>query len=677
MTADPKLFSPEAAMGKASRGDERKGPMAGPEQRLSTVAVFSLIVLLSGLIYANSLRNDFVYDDIPIIVKNKLITRLVNVPAFFTMDYWAAESASEERFEIRSGLYRPLVMVTYALNYAVGGLHPLGYRLVNIALHALVSCFLYLFALGLGFSALAALIGAVVFAVHPVHTEAVNWIVGRAELLMGLGVLGSLWWAMQGRMWLSLGAFAVGLFSKEQAAMLPGLLFLQDLYLGKFLSGRVRGKGWAGLIRTLVVRYGGYGLVLAGYLLLRSMALGRGLLRTWTPFLSNPLLGEDFYSCLLTIAKVAGKYLWLCLWPAYLSADYSYNSIPVARSSLEPGVFFSFLVWGGLVIMALWLFRRDRWVALCLGFTLITFFPVSNFSALLGRVVSGIMAERFFYLPSAGLCLLVGLGSSHCLAWARRQPEKIGHASNGSLIDRFLADSLPPRLAWVLIAGIVIGLSARTVARNRDWANNESLFWSAVRAAPDSARAQLYLGVALTEKQNWGRALEAYETALRIYPDLPSSINGFNSSYGTLLLQLGKVDEAIPYLERAVLSSPKWSTPQYNLGLAYARIGRFREAEASLRRAVALDPGRADAYNSMSRLFIEMGRFREAAEAADAAIQRNPELAWAYFNKAQALERLDQPAEAASAYQRMLAIDPTQTDARKRLQAIEKQLGKG
>mgnify|MGYP001569028008 CR=1 FL=1 len=576
----------------------------------SHASVLALLVLMVALAYANSLQNGFTFDDEAIIGKNALLKQVHHWPTLLTSDYWAGARDPADASEIHVGLYRPLVLLSYAANYAVGGLNPIGYHLVNVLLHCLVVWLVYLLALQLGLPILSALAAAVLFAVHPIHTEAVSGIVGRAELMMAVGVLASLWWAMRGRYGLSLIAFAVGLFSKEQAVMLPLLLALYDVCVGGTFA---RGLAWHSAMRRLSLRYGMYALVLMGYLLVRWLALGT-LSTPPAPFLDNPLAGLDWYPRLLTAIKVAGQYLWLCLWPASLSADYSYNAIPAANSLLDSGIVAALLAWLNLLAIAVWSFGRDRLACFCIGFLMVTFFPASNLIILIGTI----MGERLFYLPSVGLCLLLAVGYE---SFARGNRT----ARTGGLI---------------LFSLLCLALLARTVARNEDWADTEQMARSAVRVVPNDAKVHSILGRLAKDKGNWDEAIGHFQTALSIYPEYSRIDVTLNSNLGISLIEKGLMAEGIEVLERAANIDPRWSLLHYNLGFAYARQGWDREAEVSYRQALSLNDEDPKAYTGLGFLFLKQGRYAEALASAEAALKRDPQYREALFVRARALEAL-------------------------------------
>jgi Flp pilus assembly protein TadD len=598
--------------------------------------------MLVVLAYANSLENGFAFDDAIVIVDNELITHLDTLPALLTSDYWVAHDDSYGAVPFRSGLYRPLVLLSYAVNYAIGGRHPLGYHLVNIVLHLLVTCLLYFLALRLGFSRSAALIGAVLFAVHPIHTEAVTSIVGRAELLMALGVLGSWLLNLSGYYWWSLLAFAGGLFSKEQAIVLPVLLILSDVCSHRSLAAA-----------TSYRRYAGYVVVLAAYLAVRAAVLGT-LSMPPVGFVENPLGSLEGVSRWLTAVKVAGYYLQLFFWPAALSADYSYNAIPVATSFWEPEVIGACIAWMALLTAFIWSFiRGERRISLSIGLTVLAFLPTSNFILPIGTM----MGERLFYLPSAGLCLLIGW----ILGWAIEGRGSLSERIDGS---KMVHATFVRYGAWAIVAIVCAGCIGRTIVRNRDWIDTERLFNSAVRVVPQSAKVHVALGRTLKFRNDHSsdeQALEHYQMALAIYPGYATSDPEFSSHMGDILFRLGRMKEAITALEQGTKLDPHVGL---YLGLAYARLGETEKAERAWREVLTFTPHDPEARSRLSRLLLERGQWNDGLAQADEALRHHPDHVLALFNRALALEALGRSAEAMSAYERVIAI-PSAPDAAK------------
>jgi tetratricopeptide (TPR) repeat protein len=614
-----------------------------------------LLTLLSVLAFANTFNNRFAFDDGHIIVNNELIKDFGSLPKLFTLGYWAGARMKEGIPGSGGGLYRPLVLVTYAMNYALGGLNPFGYHLINLFLHVLVTSLLFLLAVQIGFSGLAAVTAAALFAVHPLHTEAVTGVVGRAELLMALGILLAVRWYIRGGApaklepryaAASLAAFAGGLLSKEQAMTLPFLLVLYDLYSGK------RPESLKATVRGALSRYSTYLLILGVYLALRTTVLGDPFAQNAEEiaFLNNPLSRLEWPVRILTALKVAGIYLWLCVWPAKLSADYSYNAIAFARSFWEPGVLWAVGAWGVLLALAVRsYFRCDRRVFFAVGFTVIVFLPASNILIPMGTI----MGERLFYLPSAGLCLLVAAG------WDRL-------AGPGGLGRPF------GLLAVVVLSAVLILLTARTIHRNRDWWNNESLFRSAVDVVPASAKVHFNVGqVSLHDDMD--EAFKAIEKAFEIYPQYPFRHPEVANAYGALLLSRGEIEESVEHLKRAVTMAPRVKDGYYNLGLAYTKQRKWEEAEGAYRKALAIGLEKPGRYNNLSFVLWKQARYTEALAAAEAAVRLKPEFAEAHYNKAAALEALGRFDEAMAAYEQVLQLKPVPS-AERRLGELKSRL---
>jgi tetratricopeptide (TPR) repeat protein len=631
--------------------------------RVGRGLILILLGLLAAAAYANSLQNDFVGDDSLLILKNRAITRLESLPALLTSDYWTNFRGPYESAPAKSsGLYRPLVSLSYALNHALGGMNPWGYHLLNVGLHALVTWLVFLVASRLGIACEPALVAAAIFAVHPLHTEAVAQVVGRAELLMSLGVLAAVWFGLGGRRRLALLAFTGALFSKEQAMILPVLLFAHDLAMARPAAREGRWMGSGTWLKSAVSNYWPYLAVLGGYLAIRTKVLG-GFPLPPLSAVENPLAFLDWGPRLLTALKVAGWYLRLFIWPGDLLADYSGNTIPVAHSVFEPAVLWGLGAWAILLGLAARSFVRGEsrsWFAIAL--TVLGYLPISNLVVPIGTI----MAERLFYLPSAGLCLLAGLAyerlTSKVSAFSP-QPSAFSLPPS-SLILPPSAALVTRHLSQLLVILICLALTARTVARNKDWKDDETLFRQAVAMAPENAKAHVFLSGALRKKGRFAEALDAYDTAARLNPAYLRDDPHFLWHRGILLVKLGRAAEGIEAMEQAATLDPNWGRIRLDLGLAYATAGNYERAEAVLRQAVSITPGSPHVHNGLSLILNERGRFAEALAAADAALERDPAHLWARYNRAMALEGLGRLQDAAVAYGQVLALTPALDDRR-------------
>src|SRR2546426_5680642 len=332
-----------------------------PQPRIHALPLLTLAAGV-GLVYANSLQTGFVFDSRVLVLENPRIREatLPNLWFLLTRDYWQPMATD--------GLYRPLTTLSYLFNYAVLGNadRPAGYHVVNLLLH--LGC------VGLVYSLMWHLVGrrwpavvaAALFGVHPITSEVVTNIAGRADLLAALGVLGGLVCHVRAvastgwrRSCWSLGVLVgavVAYFSKEHGLVLLVLLAAYDL----ICTSRWR-SGLAGARRFVRGEHLIAASVLAAYGAARWYAARIGLPPDDTLPIDNPILEAGVWTGRLTAVKVLGREVWLLLWPATLSADYSYRQIPVVRwppSTWEDWQ--AMLALGALVALAWVAFRLRR-----------------------------------------------------------------------------------------------------------------------------------------------------------------------------------------------------------------------------------------------------------------------------------------------------------------------------
>ena len=651
--------------------------------RSSFIVAFVALTLLVCLAYGNSLRVEFVGDDVLIVASNPTITKLRAFPELLTSDYWANYRGGyyEAGIEQSSGLYRPLTMATYAMNYALFGLNPVGYHLGNLLFHLLDTWVLFLIAIRLGMVFEAALAAAAVFAVHPIHTEAVTGVVGRAELLMAGGVLSAIWGHLAGKRAVSWAGFACGILAKEQAIILPFVLLTYDACLLWTSSAGWEWARWKRWGRAAFPEYSGYVVLLLGYLALRTTVLG-GVAAPPAGRIENPLVSLIGLSWFLTALKVAGMYMTVFFWPAMLAADYSSNAIPAVHSVLEPTVVWGLVSWGTMVALTAWSFFREPRVLLSAALCILAYLPASNLLVTIGTI----MAERLFYLPSAGLCLLVGLAYERAATRGvvrrttydvqsselRDPPNSNAEPRTSNFELRTILSSYVARRTSLLALRVVlvllcVALTVRTVVRNHDWQEPERLFRGVIEAFPANAKAYIWWAGTLTDKGQYQAALDAYDTAVKLNPDYPKRDAKFNLERSSVLFKVGRLQEALETAEQAVTLDPKWGVARNQLGLTYARLGDFDKAEAVFRYAVLAQPESADLRGSLSLILNERGRYEEALRAADAALQLDPAHPWALVNRAIALEGLHRSPEAKTIYEHVLTLRPR----REQMSALE------
>ncbi len=539
--------------------------------------------LLGVLAYANSIANDFAYDDRLIVAGNGDIHRLGTLASTLTEPYWPNQYGQQ------LGLWRPVTTLVHGLQWALWDGDPAGFHAVNVLLHGLASGLL-VFLLGHLMPPAAALTAGLLFAAHPVHTEAVANVVGMAELLAAALYLGACAVAVRapGRMRPGpllgvLCLYLLATLAKESAVTLPGAVLLLDCarrdvrlsQIGRYL--KERGPLHAALAAVACLALAGRVAVLDGVASalppLGAEALASGEVpRVWTVLGTWPVL------------------LRLLFLPLDLSADYAPGVTLLARGWTPESALGLGIGLGALgVAWATWRtggMTPSRLAPRSAGFGVlwfvITIAPVSNLPFLTGVLV----AERTLYLPSAGYCAAVG--------WMLA----------GLCRER-------PRAGAALLAVVLLFFLFRTVDRNPAWRDNATVFATLIREHPESGRAQWVLGDMHFARGNHREGLAAYRRAIGL----------LGASY-PLLAEVGRRLNAAGY-ERAgehVLRSawrrhPMFELAPARLAILYDRQGRWHLAEEAARAALDADPTNPIHAHILARALRVQGRLAEAIEA--------------------------------------------------------------
>jgi tetratricopeptide (TPR) repeat protein len=491
--------------------------------------------------YLNSLSADFTFDDIDIIRDNPAV------------QIYPARSLLTYVHPVGS-LYRPVTMLTYAANASISR-DPFGFHLVNVLLHALVAVAVFFLVLRLVRSRSAAVMAGLLFATHPIHTEAVTNVVGRAELLAGLGVLTALLAFARARdragtaraAWsaVSIAAFAFGVLAKESALTGVGLIAVLHWWIERRAGVRDR---TAALLP--------YAAVAVAYLVLRSAVVGALGLAEPPGSLDNPLAHVELWSRLRTAAIVLWQYLGLLLLPLHLSADYSFNQVPVAYTWSDPRWLFAAALIATAAALVFALRRRAPVLIIAALFMLIPLALTANVLLPIGTI----KAERLLYLPSFGWALACG--------WlaARAADRRSSYA--------------------IAAAALVAVFGARAWIRNWDWRNDTALFAATLLDAPNSAKAHHNAAVALEHTGDLGAATFEYRRALDIYPSYADCAFGLCHIYDVT----GRADAALYWCEDALRREPTFTKAHLEIALIRGRLGQLDTAEAAILTGLAIEP---------------------------------------------------------------------------------------
>lgn len=519
-------------------------------RRLSsaTLLVLGLAIVSSAV----SIRNGFAFDDVHIIVNNERVHSLWNAWKMFGQTYWPpSEGAS---------LYRPLTCVLFAVQWALGNGSPVPFHLLNVMLYAGL-CFAVLELGRRMMDEPSAVVGAAVFAVHPVHVESVANVVGQAELWVALLLVLSLVYFLDARK-SALGPrqlsvmsllYATALLFKENAVILPGLLVAAEVLLpqpgAKTLRARL--KSMLPLLVSLTI-------VAVVFVAVRTAVLGRFEGASTTIVLS----GQSYSARVFTMLMVLPEWVRLLLWPAHLSADYSPPRIDTATS-------FELAMLPGLIAVAAACFvvirvRRKHPAIACLSaLTAISLLIPSNLIVVTGFI----LAERSLLIASVGVSLVIGYGAIQLVA-----------KSQNSIVRQAMRVSI----AGLLIAGVV-----KSASRSVVWKDNETLFRQTVLDVPLSYRAHLMLGELLTDAGN-PQGLDELEAAVKLSRPADFFVRWFAADR---FHAAGRLAEASGYYRMALAIKPADGQALYGLAACLVALGDRPGAHSVAVEGLKRNPG--------------------------------------------------------------------------------------
>ena len=591
---------------------------------------------MAVLAYANSLDNGFALDDIRLVRDNPRLASLDKLPGLLTQPYWGPEGQ-------QSGLYRPVTVISLSLNRTLTGSGAVGFHAVNVFLHALISALVWFIVRRHAPHYGTALFAALLFALHPLHTEAVANIAGRAELVAALAVCVA--WLCHGaardassaprRVAWSAAAglgYLLALLSKESAVLAPLIFLLADRWRSEE-PAKWRSRGW---------QAGVYFAVANVVVALRIYALNGWRGAQDVAFIDNPAAFAGAGARVATALWVQVKYALLFFWPARLSSDYSFDAIPVVDSPGDPRLWAGLLWIAALVALFVFGWRRSMTVAVGVAAWFLFLLPGSNLLFTAGTA----MAERLLYLPVMGGSLVV----AHLAAGAVARSKNRRRAAT---------------LVGAVALAILAAAGARTVARNPDWRDNLTLARHDALVAPRSAKLHAGVGIALHGAGNIDEAEPAYRRALEIYPDYAQ----VHYNLGELLLLRGRPVEAVEHLQRAAEISPANPRPWRTLGPLLEQAGEPERALQAYARAAELEPADFGLRFNQGRLLLVLGRTDEARQVL-AGVARDDSTGVAGGVAAALLaETHGDFATAVGIYRRLLAVPGLPADLRSRIES--------
>jgi protein O-mannosyl-transferase len=594
-----------------------------------------IVPLLGIAVYANSIGGSFHYDDFHSIVENHSIRDWANGLWFFVdPGHFSADA--------QKAMYRPLLLLSYALNYSVGDYAVLGYHVFNIIIHAVASFLVARVYERIVGDTRAALLCGLLFTVHPLTSEPVNYISSRSESLMACFYLSTLYFYTGDRQrarWLSPFFFVCALLTKSVALTVPFVLLAYDRWR--------RNVDWRRLLPYLMIWSGYLVLLVANRFLGDSL---RAPVRSWDV--------QIWTQC-----KAPAYYLKLLFFPWGLNVEHQFFE---SRSLAEPAALTGALLLLSLLYIA-WLARR-QWSGFALMFSIFVLLP----STLMP--LNMLVNERRLYLVLAAFCWLLAM------LWQRL-----------------------PRSLFYSWLGLLALLS---IERNFIWESEMSLWADAAAKAPKMYRAQSNWGKVLQENGRWQEALVAYERAIEIdgrfgdaynnmatiyhlqgdwasaigwyekalirYPDYEEIYQNIADAHA----QSGDLNAAVIAYQRALQIDPERGETWSNYGQVLYTAKRLDEAENAFLRAVALVPELAEPYNNLGNIYADRREYDRAVAMYGKALELAPRArGQVVVNLATTLAALGDSERARSLIEEALATEPERAEWHYRLGRLERTLG--
>jgi tetratricopeptide (TPR) repeat protein len=593
------------------RPSQKIAVVAAPEGAFASprwlVAGGLLLVALIFASYHNSLNVPFIFDDTDSILQNQSIRHLDT-----------AFSPPPGTGITVSG--RPVLNASFALNYALSGTYRVGFHVGNILIHALAALTLWAVVrrtlqssvfvgkFSQNATTLAWFISAL-WAVHPLQTESVTYTVQRAESLVGLFYLLTLYGFIRyaaNRSWrwfLFTGlACLLGMGSKEVMATAPIVIFLYDR---TFVSGSFRkARQQHGRLHLCLAAT----LILLGTLVLtgrgRGGSVGVNETVTWWGYL-----------CTQAVALV--RYVWLVVWPARLTLDYGM----LVEKNYAVIVPCALAVIGALVATTKAVVRRPT-----LGFIGLWFFALLAPSSSVIPVVTQTVAEHRMYLSLAALTTAAVL-----------------------LAHRWLGKHY-----WILLVLIITSESITTFRRNIVYQNDVALWEDTVAKQPANARALNNLGTLYIDANRIPEAIKVLTASLAIDPDYPEA----NANIGQAFADAGRPSEARAYAEKGVQLAPERMRPNANYANVLAETGDPEKAIPYFEKALSLSPENPQLHCNLANTLASVGRDNEAIEHYKIAIAGKADDPEAIINYGAALQRIGHTSEAIALYEQILRAKP-------------------
>jgi len=612
--------------------------------KIKNAGLVLLLILVSCGVYFNTLGNAFLWDDAKYILDHSFIKDLSNIKHIFNITY-----LRDPQKLLKLGMYniaRPVWVISAMIDYKMWGENPFGHHLTNIMLHCLSVVLLFLLLNLIFKNYCLSFLASLIFALHPIHTETINVVTFRPDMLAFIFMSLSFILVIKSLdapflkaltvIVISFIFYVVALLAKGMAVTLPVLV---GLYL------------WLIVPRERLTRNNGaiffyfflIGLIVIAYLFMRQTHFFYG-----NADIDVPLAQKNLLYRLALMSVVMTKYISLLFLPAGLCADYLFNS---TQSVSFISVIFAAILLVCIFICGVMLRRRQKIVTFSVFWFFITIFPVSNIMPMVN-----IIAERYLYIPSAGFCIFFAF-----LFLRLRKAVKKEYIR--CIIN-------------LLFIFILCFYTYQTFRRNQHWKDNLTIWSKTVKQLPDNFRVRNNLGRAYAVSGRFDEAIREFKKSLEINP------KGFiaHANLAGCYQKMGRLNEAKAQYRKAIQIKPGEGRAEkklwivlVGLGNDYLKAGRLDEALQEYLASIHLNPKFAPVYYNLGNIFLRKEMLEEAKDMYNKTIEIREDYAQAHNNLGVVFAKEGNLEMAEKQWRRALKLRPKLVSARENLEQLEKE----
>ncbi len=512
-----------------------------------------LIIFLGCIVYSNSINSGFIWDDHLLVKDNLYIRNLPNIGKFFS-------GAISTNTNAKYFFYRPLQMISYAIEYSLWKLDARGYHLVNIFLHILVTLAIFWFINILYADIFLACLTAILFIVHPIHIESVSYISGLSDTLGALFIFICLSLYIRSKSYVIVGlTYIAALLSRETGLILPALILIYHFAFRK----KINFKYFLFILEITFV-----------YILLRIIFFKPEIICLTSIF--QRFLG--FFAALTA-------YLRLLVFPVNLHMAYGLKTFSLISANVIAG----FLIFVFLPFYALKKKKDNGLIFFSIFWFLVALLPVSNIYP-----VNAYMSEHWLYIPSIGFFLILAKGLMYLYKKKFYYPISI-----------------------ISIVTLLIFYSLLTIRQNEYWKNPVFFYKRTLKYAPDDLRLYINLGNAYADIGKFQKAICWYKKALIHAPNNWKLYLNLGAAYA----DMSRLQEAVCWYKKALKINSYSISIYNNLGVLYVRFGKCKEAILSYRKALEINPDYARAYFGLAEAYFYDKQYDLAIKYCDEAVK--------------------------------------------------------